>query len=132
MNFLKKVIGPKSPLFSGFLPRLAAGTVNTANFSMFDSKITETRFLLPKNVMVTPLCGLKIKGNVLTELFLNFRNVFVGQMRLRCKDCYYVRKEGRLYVMCNSFPRHKQTHLVKREKFTWIFSHACQSQLRPY
>ncbi|NXY04855.1 RM36 protein, partial [Pteruthius melanotis] len=29
-------------------------------------------------------------------------------LRRRCKDCYLVRRRGRLYVCCKSNPRHKQ------------------------
>ncbi|NXY22785.1 RM36 protein, partial [Atrichornis clamosus] len=29
-------------------------------------------------------------------------------LRRRCKDCYIVRRRGRLYVCCKSNPRHKQ------------------------
>ncbi|XP_059712289.1 large ribosomal subunit protein bL36m [Haemorhous mexicanus] len=39
-----------------------------------------------------PLAGLKTKT----------------ALRRRCKDCYFVRRRGRLYVCCKSNPRHKQ------------------------
>ncbi|NXU87300.1 RM36 protein, partial [Xiphorhynchus elegans] len=29
-------------------------------------------------------------------------------LRRRCKDCYIVRRRGRLYVCCKTNPRHKQ------------------------
>lgn len=29
-------------------------------------------------------------------------------LKRRCKDCYIVRRRGRLYVCCKSNPRHKQ------------------------
>uniref|UniRef100_A0A8C5THN2 Ribosomal protein n=1 Tax=Malurus cyaneus samueli TaxID=2593467 RepID=A0A8C5THN2_9PASS len=29
-------------------------------------------------------------------------------LKRRCKDCYMVRRRGRLYVYCKSNPRHKQ------------------------
>ncbi|NWI47931.1 RM36 protein, partial [Picathartes gymnocephalus] len=29
-------------------------------------------------------------------------------LRRRCRDCYIVRRRGRLYVFCKSNPRHKQ------------------------
>ncbi|XP_068527320.1 large ribosomal subunit protein bL36m [Anas acuta] len=32
-------------------------------------------------------------------------------LRRRCKDCYVVRRRGRLYVCCKSNPRHKQRKL---------------------
>uniref|UniRef100_A0A8C3GPF2 Ribosomal protein n=1 Tax=Cairina moschata TaxID=8855 RepID=A0A8C3GPF2_CAIMO len=32
-------------------------------------------------------------------------------LRRRCKDCFVVRRRGRLYVCCKSNPRHKQRKL---------------------
>ncbi|XP_014794218.1 PREDICTED: 39S ribosomal protein L36, mitochondrial [Calidris pugnax] len=32
-------------------------------------------------------------------------------LRRRCKDCYIVRRRGRLYVCCKTNPRHKQRKL---------------------
>ncbi|NXC46487.1 RM36 protein, partial [Penelope pileata] len=32
-------------------------------------------------------------------------------LKRRCKDCYFVRRRGRLYVCCKSNPRHKQRKL---------------------
>ncbi|NWU58754.1 RM36 protein, partial [Dromas ardeola] len=32
-------------------------------------------------------------------------------LRRRCKDCYIVRRRGRLYVYCKTNPRHKQRKL---------------------
>uniref|UniRef100_A0A8C6V5M5 Ribosomal protein n=1 Tax=Naja naja TaxID=35670 RepID=A0A8C6V5M5_NAJNA len=32
-------------------------------------------------------------------------------IKKRCKDCYFVRKKGHLYVYCKTFPRHKQRKL---------------------
>ncbi|XP_059497512.1 large ribosomal subunit protein bL36m [Stegostoma tigrinum] len=29
-------------------------------------------------------------------------------VKKRCKDCFFVRRRGRLYVYCKSHPRHKQ------------------------
>lgn len=29
-------------------------------------------------------------------------------LKKRCKDCFFVRRHGRLYVFCKSHPRHKQ------------------------
>uniref|UniRef100_A0A0F7Z4L7 Ribosomal protein n=1 Tax=Crotalus adamanteus TaxID=8729 RepID=A0A0F7Z4L7_CROAD len=32
-------------------------------------------------------------------------------IKKRCKDCYFVRRKGRLYIYCKTFPRHKQRKL---------------------
>uniref|UniRef100_A0A672TT28 Ribosomal protein n=1 Tax=Strigops habroptila TaxID=2489341 RepID=A0A672TT28_STRHB len=32
-------------------------------------------------------------------------------LKRRCKDCFMVRRRGRLYVLCKTNPRHKQRQL---------------------
>ncbi|NXX88185.1 RM36 protein, partial [Centropus bengalensis] len=32
-------------------------------------------------------------------------------LKRRCKDCFFVRRRGRLYIYCKSNPRHKQRKL---------------------
>ncbi|XP_010212626.1 PREDICTED: 39S ribosomal protein L36, mitochondrial, partial [Tinamus guttatus] len=44
---------------------------------------------------VLPLAGLKTKTT----------------LKKRCKDCFIVRRRGRLYVCCKTNPRHKQRKL---------------------
>lgn len=72
--------------------------------------------LNPANFSVIPNCGMKVKGIP----------------KLRCKDCYYIRKEGRLFVNCDTHPRHKQMEMLIKKKKTWLLSHACMSQYCPY
>lgn len=55
-----------------------------------------------------------------------------GRLRRRCKDCYIVFRQQRAYVMCPTHGRHKQMSMKKREKSTWILTHATQSKIRPY
>ncbi|XP_062302091.1 large ribosomal subunit protein bL36m [Osmerus eperlanus] len=31
-----------------------------------------------------------------------------SSLKRRCKDCFYVRRRGRLFVFCKTHPRHKQ------------------------
>ncbi|KAM9387635.1 large ribosomal subunit protein bL36m isoform 1-T1 [Phaethornis superciliosus] len=33
------------------------------------------------------------------------------KLKRRCKDCFIVRRHGRLYVLCKTHPRHKQRKL---------------------
>uniref|UniRef100_A0A8C4UZV0 Ribosomal protein n=1 Tax=Falco tinnunculus TaxID=100819 RepID=A0A8C4UZV0_FALTI len=50
----------------------------------------------PPPGLLPPLCaGLKTKTS----------------LKRRCKDCFIVRRRGRLYVCCKSHPRHKQRKL---------------------
>ncbi|NLF77335.1 MAG: 50S ribosomal protein L36 [Chloroflexi bacterium] len=31
-----------------------------------------------------------------------------SSVRKMCDKCYFVRRNGRLYVMCSAYPKHKQ------------------------
>lgn len=68
----------------------------------------------------TPLlqlsCGFKVKG----------------LLKRRCKDCYYVIRENRGYIICKTHPRHKQMAMVKKPESKWILTHATQSKVRPW
>lgn len=55
-----------------------------------------------------------------------------GHLRLRCKDCYFVRRQERLYVMCKTKGRHKQMSMKTKPKNTWILTDATQSKLRAW
>lgn len=74
-----------------------------------------TCFLLqPELPVYNSVCGLKMKG----------------RLQLRCKDCYYLCKNERWYVMCKTHPKHKQVQFKKREYKTWIITWASQSKIR--
>lgn len=76
----------------------------------------QTAILNPIEFIVTPTCGFKVKG----------------KLRRRCKDCYFVRRQERLYIICEKHPRHKQMSMIKDEKNTWILTHATQGKIRPW
>ncbi|KAF7285904.1 hypothetical protein GWI33_009377 [Rhynchophorus ferrugineus] len=80
------------------------------------SQICKNTFLKPITPAIIPNCGFKV----------------VGKVRRRCKDCYFVRRQERMYVICRTHRRHKQMSMVKREKNTWILTHATQSKIRPW
>ncbi|KAJ8943890.1 hypothetical protein NQ318_019497 [Aromia moschata] len=74
---------------------------------------TQQKFLIPVTQNIIPSCGFKV----------------VGKVKKRCKDCYFVRREERLYIICKTHPRHKQMSMVKDPKNTWILTHATQSKI---
>lgn len=75
------------------------------------------RFLMPTtSPQLMQTCGFKVKGVV----------------KRRCKDCYLIWQEGRLYNLCETHPRHKQMSIKKHRKATWILTHATQSKVRPW
>lgn len=71
-------------------------------------------FLQPILPLYNSVCGLKTKG----------------RLQLRCKDCYFLCKKERWYVMCKTHPRHKQVKIKKKEYKTWILTSASQSKVR--
>ncbi|NXD21825.1 RM36 protein, partial [Spelaeornis formosus] len=52
----------------------------------------------PRGLLAVPPAGPPLLAGLKTKTAL----------RRRCKDCYIVRRRGRLYVCCKSNPRHKQ------------------------
>lgn len=93
-----------------------------AYYKTFCKQIFETKTVTfffscqPAPTLVVQSCGMKQKG----------------KLTLRCDDCYFVMRKGRLYVMCKTKPRHKQMAMQKKEKNTWILTHATQSPNRPW
>lgn len=103
LSLPQKCIGAMSPVASRFL--------HTVIQRPADSAVKYPCTLLQPSIpSLVQSCGMKMKG----------------RLRLRCDDCYYVMREGRMYVMCKSKPRHKQMAMKKKEKNTWILSHATQ------
>ncbi|XP_059609201.1 large ribosomal subunit protein bL36m [Phlebotomus argentipes] len=69
-------------------------------------------------------------GSPLVNLVNGFK--VKGRLKRRCKDCYFVWRQQRLYVMCKTHPRHKQMSMVKKEWNTWILTHASQGKVREW
>uniref|UniRef100_A0AAG5DC30 Ribosomal protein n=1 Tax=Anopheles atroparvus TaxID=41427 RepID=A0AAG5DC30_ANOAO len=55
-----------------------------------------------------------------------------GRLKRRCKDCYFVMRQERLYVICKTHPRHKQMSMKKHDRNTWILTDATQSKTRAW
>lgn len=106
---------------------LMASVMTSRSFHLLSSSVASrlqtnilaaTSTLLPAPTLpqLTQTCGMKQKGI----------------LRRRCKACYFVRREGRLYNMCPAHPRHKQQQMMKSPKNSWILTHATQSKVRPW
>jgi large subunit ribosomal protein L36 len=123
MDALKKIVRPvcsnlqqlfmvPSALFPATVPR---------TFSVLSMKIPQT-LNMPKQLLspivptLVPSCGFKV----------------VGKPKKRCKDCYKVVRDQRLYVICKTKPRHKQMSMKKDEDKTWILTHATMGPKRPW
>uniref|UniRef100_A0A1Q3FBT1 Ribosomal protein n=1 Tax=Culex tarsalis TaxID=7177 RepID=A0A1Q3FBT1_CULTA len=75
------------------------------------------QLLLPTaSPLLSQVCGFKVKG----------------RLKRRCKDCYFVVRQQRLFVICKTHPRHKQMSMKKREHNTWILTDATQSPVRAW
>ncbi|PZC84202.1 hypothetical protein B5X24_HaOG205397 [Helicoverpa armigera] len=86
-----------------------------SKFSTFQHVIRQP-LLQPSLPMINPVCGFKVKG----------------RLRRRCKSCYFVVRDERLYVICPKSPRHKQMAMKPKPLNTWILTHASQSPVRPW
>ncbi|XP_053665587.1 uncharacterized protein LOC128714732 [Anopheles marshallii] len=78
-----------------------------------------------------------VRSNLLqTRLvpLLNFASGFKvkGRLKRRCKDCYFVMRQERLYVICKTHPRHKQMSMKKHDRNTWILTDATQGKIRAW
>jgi len=108
-----------TPKLNLLQPQVIQNTVSSFHMlsKVPDQQSTIVRNLLvPTNFSLVSSCGFKVKG----------------VLKKRCKDCYFVRRQNRLHVICETHPRHKQMQIIKQERNTWILSHATQSKVRPW
>lgn len=114
----KTAFSPSAPILSAVASRSFHLLMPTATSLAHNSIMGIGKQLLaaPALPQLTQRCGFKVKG----------------RLRRRCKDCYFVMRQGRLYNLCNTHPRHKQMSMVKKPKNTWILTHATQSKVRPW
>lgn len=100
---------------------------NLRNFSLLSSNIINRDVTSTKNMLQTPL--LQPASLTLTPE-RGFKQM--GKLKKRCKDCFFVMRHERLYVLCKTHPRHKQMQMKKKEKNTWILTDATQSPQRAW
>ncbi|NWS39796.1 RM36 protein, partial [Probosciger aterrimus] len=104
-----------------FLAKAVAGPLGSLGRSPFSSLAPWCRpVLLPAPVRraLSPWCGvaaprallaLPPPAGLLSPLVAGLKSKV--SLRRRCKDCFIVRRRGRLYVICKTHPRHKQRQL---------------------
>lgn len=100
---------------------------NLRNFSAISNIINRSLAPISDSQLTRPLLQP-------SSLALNFDRGFkqMGRLKRRCKDCYFVMRQERLYVICKTHPRHKQMQMKKKEKNTWILTDATQSPIRAW
>jgi large subunit ribosomal protein L36 len=90
-------------------------SVNTFQPSISSLSIRQS-LLAPTIPLVIPSCGFKV----------------VGKVKKRCRGCYMVMREQRLYNLCKLKPRHKQMSMKADEDKSWILSGVSQGPKRPW
>ncbi|XP_063237638.1 large ribosomal subunit protein bL36m [Bacillus rossius redtenbacheri] len=98
------------------LVRTTKGTVPLVRQCHVLARTTVSVLEVPRPALTLPTRGFKVKRN----------------LKRRCKDCYFVIRERRLYVLCKTHPRHKQMSMKAPDKCNWILTHATQSRVRPW
>ncbi|XP_062845672.1 large ribosomal subunit protein bL36m [Trichomycterus rosablanca] len=114
-------MAPLVPSLLGSLTRQLSRTLQYAAVRCFPA-VGATRCIS------TLTAAVHSRGNILPAQFpyTPFRSQLLGQnqklialqpsagmktrtaLKKRCKDCFFVRRRGRLFVFCKSHPRHKQ------------------------
>lgn len=95
---------------------LTSPCANGHNYTNYINPFIKSTLISPVNLQIIQTCGFKVKG----------------RLKKRCKDCYFVMRRERNYVICKTHPRHKQMAMKKDADKTWILSHATQSPVRPW
>ncbi|XP_065359725.1 uncharacterized protein mRpL36 [Calliphora vicina] len=105
------------------LPKTITGTSSLTQNPIASSVVSPLsivsglqRLLAPVSSLMNQVAGFKVKG----------------RLKRRCKDCYFVIRQQRHYVICPTHPRHKQMSMKKRDYKSWILTHATQSKVRPF
>ncbi|KAG4071007.1 hypothetical protein HA402_001444 [Bradysia odoriphaga] len=93
-----------------------------------NNRIAPTR--LPSSLTSPQSVGILQSTSPLLQLSCGFK--VKGLLKRRCKDCFYVVRQSRGYIICKTHPRHKQMAMVKRPEHKWILTNASQSKIRPF
>jgi len=55
-----------------------------------------------------------------------------GKVRRRCKDCYIVTRDQRVYNLCKTYGKHKQMSIRHTDKFYYILTGVQQKKKREW
>ncbi|XP_046659333.1 54S ribosomal protein RTC6, mitochondrial [Homalodisca vitripennis] len=114
MNFLANTLKLSLTRSSVYLRPITRSSIFTEDVA---SRVTKA-FLQPVLPCLTLVSGFKVKYTV----------------KRRCKDCYMVVRDGRMYNICPTHPRHKQMSFTPSQKTlnTRYITWASQSKIRPW
>lgn len=55
-----------------------------------------------------------------------------GKVRKRCKDCYFITRDQRVYNLCKAYPKHKQMSIRHTDKAYYILTGVQQKKVREW
>lgn len=117
MQSQSRCIWPSNRFISSLLyarqPNLSSATVDSKGTVLSPQRNCE------RNLLQHPA----IFGTI---TFRGFKDLDV--LRKRCKNCYFVKEDGRWYVLCKSHPRHKQRQRINDKQEHWIVTHVTQGR----
>jgi len=70
-------------------------------------------------------------GNVQSLIPSRGFKVF-GKVRKRCKDCYFVTRDQRMYNLCKTYQKHKQMSIRHTDKAYYILTGVQQKKRREW
>ncbi|XP_037906504.1 39S ribosomal protein L36, mitochondrial [Hermetia illucens] len=128
---LKTLVQRWAPLLTA-QSRILSSLTSLRSFHCLTPPVGSLRSLTPNSqIPMEPIASSLLRPTVpLVEQVAGFK--VKGRLRRRCKDCYFVIRQERLYVICKTHPRHKQMAMKQRDYKSWILTHATQSKVRPY
>ncbi len=114
MSFIVKLLQNSSVGTSLLLPKTLAKTLSTASYSICSKLFSNNQNLTLSAPIIhkqqhVPLLSIKTGTNVCLQQTRGYKQKL--RLRKRCRNCYFVWRNGRLYVECTEHPRHKQHHV---------------------
>jgi len=93
--------------------------------NLFQKIIRPTIYNSPQIISLIP------SVNGLSLIPLRGFKVF-GKIRKRCKDCYFVTRDQRMYNLCKTYPKHKQMSIRHSDKAYYILTGVQQKRKREW
>lgn len=90
------------------------------------------RAIRPTVINTAPLLSIVPSVNGLTTLIPSRGFKVFGKVRKRCKDCYFVTRDQRMYNLCKAYPKHKQMSIRHPDKFYYILTGVQQKKMREW
>lgn len=93
--------------------------------NIFQKAIRSTMYIVPQTLSVT-------QPNSSLSLILSRGFKVFGKVRKRCKDCYIVTRDQRVYNLCKTYGKHKQMSIRHTDKFYYVLTGVQQKKKREW